>query len=149
MTGMRGDDESNLDADQEELFGSAAEPIEVADGGVGAAAAGDGDAAAAAGDGAAAAATGDGAAAAVAGGQKKRKLISDAWLDFEKIFEVIDGKEVRTGAKCFHCGHVYAGHSTIGTGHLLRHIKVCNKRKANMRLSQSLLPFSSNGSVRH
>jgi len=39
MTGMRGDDESNLDADREELFGSAAEPIEVADGGVGAGAA--------------------------------------------------------------------------------------------------------------
>ena len=65
MAGMRGDDESDLDADREELFGSAAEPIEVADGDVGAAA-GDGADAAAAGD--EAAATGDGAAAADAGG---------------------------------------------------------------------------------
>ena len=148
MAGMRGDDESDLDADREELFGSAAEPIEVADCD-GDGDAGDGDAAAAAGDGEAAAAAGDGSAAADAGGKKKRKLNFDAWLDFEKIFEVIDGKQVRTGAKCYHCGHLYTGRSAIGTGHLLRHIKVCNKRKANMRLSQSLLPFSSNGSVRH
>ena len=48
MAGMRGDDESDLDADREELFGSAADPIEVADGDGDA---GDGDAAAAAGDG--------------------------------------------------------------------------------------------------
>ena len=82
MTGMRGDDESDLDADREELFGSATEPIKVADGDGDA---GDGDAAAAAGDGEPAAAAGDGSTAADAGVKKKRKLTSDAWLDFERI----------------------------------------------------------------
>ena len=148
MAGMCGDDESDLDADREDLFGSAAEPIEVDDCD-GDGDAGDGDAAVAAGDGEAAATAGDGSAAADASGKKKQKLTSDAWLDFEKIFEVIDGKQVRTGAKCYHCGHVYTGRSAIGTGHLLWRVKVCDKRKANMHLSQSVLSFSSDGSVRH
>ena len=48
MAGMHADDENGLDVDWEELFGNAADPIEVADGDGDA---GDGDAAAAAGDG--------------------------------------------------------------------------------------------------
>jgi hypothetical protein len=56
---------------------------------------------------------------------KKRKNTSDAWNDFENI----DGKQVRTGAKCFHCGKYYAARSCIGTGHLNRHVLVCSKRK--------------------
>ena len=82
MADMHADDENGLDVDWEELFGNAADPIEVADGDDGAAAAaaaGDGAATAAAGDGAAAAAAAcDGAAIAVAGGQRKRKLNSYA-----------------------------------------------------------------------
>jgi hypothetical protein len=63
MEGLRGDEESDLEVDAEELLGSRAAPIEVVD------AAGDGAANAAAGDvvGVAGAAAGDGAAGAVAG----------------------------------------------------------------------------------
>jgi hypothetical protein len=76
-------------------------------------------------------------------------MLPQAWLDFEKLFSIINGKKVRTGAKCNHCGHEYVGRSAIGTCHLLRHLKVCEKRKENTRLSHSLLSFSSDGSVRH
>jgi hypothetical protein len=142
MAGLRGDDESDLEADQEELFGAANDPIDVdaADGGDAGGAAGG-----AAGDDAGGAA-GDGT---VVNGPKKRKCTSDAWNDFEKIFEVIDGKPVRTGAKCFHCGKYYAARSSIGTGHLNRHVLSCPERKKNVRSSQSLLSFNANGSVRH
>jgi hypothetical protein len=162
MAGLRGDDESDLEADAEELLDSRATLIEVADvvadGATGAAASnGAGAAGAAAGDGAAGAVAGDGAApgasnptaVAINTGKRKRNATSKAWLDFEKLFSVINGKKVRTGAKCNHCGHEYASRSAIGTDHLLRHLKVCEKRKENTHLSQSLLSFSSDGSVRH
>ena len=58
MVGLRGDDESDLEADREVLLGSTTEPIEVSDGAAGGAA-GEGVAGGAAGDGTAA---GDGAA---------------------------------------------------------------------------------------
>jgi hypothetical protein len=35
------------------------------------------------------------------------------------------GKKVRIGAKCKHCGQVLSERSSAGTGHLLRHQKVC------------------------
>jgi hypothetical protein len=136
MVGLHGNDETDLEDDREELFGSSADPVEVGD---------------TAGDGAAGAAAGDGAAGAI-NGKRKRNATSRAWLYFEKIYSIVNGKKVRTGAKCFHCGHKYAGlagQSRIGTGHLLRHIETCDKRKENKRLSQSLLSFSSDGSVCH
>ncbi|CAO2169075.1 unnamed protein product [Urochloa humidicola] len=60
MAGLRGDDESDLEADREELFDSFAAPIKVdaGDGAAGSAAAGAGDGAAGAAD----AGAGDGAA---------------------------------------------------------------------------------------
>ncbi|CAO2161518.1 unnamed protein product [Urochloa humidicola] len=86
MAGLQGDDESDLEAGREELFGSFAVPIEVVDGAAGAAAAGAGDGAA--------------GAAAPTTGKRKRKMTSDAWNDFEKIFTMVNGRMVRTGAKC-------------------------------------------------
>jgi hypothetical protein len=76
---------------------------------------------------------------------KKRKNTSDAWNDFENI----DSKQVRTGAKCFHCGKYYAARSCIGTGHLNRHVLVCSERKKNIPQSQSLLSFNVDGHARH
>ena len=70
MAGLRGDDESDLEADREELLGSRADPIEVADADGDGGAVGDGAAGTAAGDGAAGAVAGDGAAA-VAGEEAK------------------------------------------------------------------------------
>jgi hypothetical protein len=94
MAGLRGDDESALEADREKLFGiEAPNPI-----------AGHGDnpnaGADVGGD-----VVDDGTVITGARGAKKRKATYEAWNDFEKIFETIDGKSVRTGAKCFHCGN--------------------------------------------
>ncbi|KAL6907818.1 hypothetical protein ACP4OV_001988 [Aristida adscensionis] len=81
MQGLRGDDESDLEADREELFGSFAAPIDVDDGGAAGGAAG---AAAAA-----AAAKADDRTTA-GDGKRKRPQTSEAWLDFEKIYEIMD-----------------------------------------------------------
>jgi hypothetical protein len=104
LCGLRGDDKSDLEADREELFGRASPPIYVDDDDVAAGNAATGDAVG--GD-----ATGDVGGAesrqAVVEGactkNKKCKNTSDTWNDFEKIFENINGKQVRTDAKCFHC----------------------------------------------
>src|SRR5256885_34449 len=69
--------------------------------------------------------------------------------DFEKIFEVINGKKVRIKAKCIHCGTFYSSRSSGGTGHLLLHIEKCQAKEAKFRVSQSLLQFKVDGSVHH
>jgi hypothetical protein len=96
MAGLRGDDESDLEADHEELFGiEAPNPIDVNEE--------NGDAGPGDNPNAGADAGGDvvddGTVITGAGSAKKRKATSEAWNDFEKIFETIDGKSVRTGAK--------------------------------------------------
>jgi hypothetical protein len=146
LCGLRGDDKSDLEADWEELFGRASPPIYVDD---------DDDAAgdAATGDAVGGDATGDVGGAesrqAVVDGaytkNKKCKNTSDTWNDFENI----NGKQVRTDAKCFHCEKYYAARSCIGTGHLNRHVRVCSKRKKSIRQSQSLLSFNADGHVHH
>jgi hypothetical protein len=124
MAGLHGDDESDLKADRGELFGVVPPiPIDVdvenVDAGPG--------------DNPVADVVDDGTV--ITGGAKKRKATSEAWNDFEKIFETINGKQVRTGAKCFHCGKYYATWSYIGTGHLNRHVLTCLERKKNIRQS--------------
>ncbi|CAN6234797.1 unnamed protein product [Urochloa humidicola] len=96
MAGLHGDDEIDLEADRKELFGSAAEHIEV-DGSAAGAVAGDGAISAVADDGATAAVAGSDTA--TASGKRKCPSTSKCWLDFEKIYKIINGKKVRTGAK--------------------------------------------------
>jgi hypothetical protein len=129
MAGLRGDDESDLEAGREELFGGIA-PIAIDVDGE------DGDA----GGGADTSGYAVNDGIVITEGAKKRKAT------FEKI---IDGKSVRTGARCFHCGKYYGARSSIGTGHLNRHVISCQERKKNICQSQSLLTFSASGSVRH
>ncbi|KAL6851729.1 hypothetical protein ACP4OV_020293 [Aristida adscensionis] len=84
MQGLRGDDESDLEADWEELFGSFAVPIDVDAGGAAGGAAG-----------ATPAADTDGDDRTTAGdGKRKRPQTSEAWQDFEKIYKIIDGKRL-------------------------------------------------------
>jgi hypothetical protein len=61
-----------------------------------------------------------GAASGSGGSEKRRSSTSKVWKDFEEIYEVIDGKERQTGAKCRHCKKDFTGKFTYGTGHLLR-----------------------------
>jgi hypothetical protein len=49
----------------------------------------------------------------------KRK--SKCWDDFEEIYEVINGKKVRTQAISKSCGTTLSARSCAGTGHILRH----------------------------
>ncbi|KAL6634514.1 hypothetical protein ACP70R_027185 [Stipagrostis hirtigluma subsp. patula] len=60
---------------------------------------------------------------------------SKMWLDMEKLYKDINGKKVRYGARCLHCGKEYSGYSSGGTGHLARHILSCEKRRQKTRMS--------------
>ena len=91
--GFRGDDEDDLAADAAELFGSNAatdlDPEGLPQGTPGS------------GSGTASAST---VAATASGATRKRRAsTSKVWKDFDEIYEVIDGKERRTGARCKHC----------------------------------------------
>jgi hypothetical protein len=54
---------------------------------------------------------------------------------------------VRIGAKCKHCAHVLSGRSSAGTGHLLRHHKVCVAKTKHDALVQSRLQLKADGTV--
>ncbi|KAG2646447.1 hypothetical protein PVAP13_2KG510405 [Panicum virgatum] len=101
--GLRGDDEDDLGADAEELLGSNA-AIDL-----------DADAPAHP-QGQASRTSGS---ESVSNGRKRRASTSKVWKDFDAILEVINGKEVRTGAKCKHCKKDFSGKSTGGTTLLL------------------------------
>ena len=102
--GLRGDDEEDLAGDAEELLGSNAAIDLDAD----------------------IRAHSQGQASEPAGSEsvsnsarKRRASTSKVWKDFNEIYEVINGKEVRTGAKCKHCKKDFSGKSTGGTTLLL------------------------------
>ena len=103
LLGQAGDDEDDMDAEREELFGSSVGPQD--GGGVG-----DGTRPDAAGR-AAAAATAEESEPAIdpcptqsmAGNKRRRKSTSPVWEHFEEIFEMRRGKEVRVDAMCKHC----------------------------------------------
>jgi hypothetical protein len=63
-------------------------------------------------------------------------------------YEVIDGKECRTGAKCRHCKKDFTGKSTHGTGYSLRHNPICPVLKDCSAMAQIQLKFNPDGSVR-
>ncbi|KAG2628040.1 uncharacterized protein LOC120698931 [Panicum virgatum] len=145
LLGQAGDDEDDMDAEWEELFGSSVGPQDGS---------GIGDAAG----------TGHDTAAqpeplidvelkpcptqSMAGKKRRRKSTSPFWEHFEETFEMRRGKEVRVGAKCKHCKKLYSGLSSDGTGHLTRHIPKCPVLKGRRSSgAQSLLQFNSDGSV--
>ena len=105
---FRGDDEDDLSADTAELFGSNA-AIDLDPEGLPQGTPGSGT-----GSASTAAATESGAT------RKRRASTSKVWKDFDEIYEVIDGKERRTSARCKHCKKNLTGKSTYGTGHLNR-----------------------------
>ncbi|RLM86695.1 hypothetical protein C2845_PM04G22770 [Panicum miliaceum] len=136
-----GDDEEDLQAGREELFGRNANAlIDLVDAGDG-----EGDA------GVAGSATGAGASVdrdtESTGAKRNRPCTSDVWEDYEKIFSIENGKRVRFQAKCLHCGKFYAAPSNFGTRTLKRHRAACSVRNKKSRSSQSLLQFSLDGSL--
>ena len=141
--GLAGDNEDDLASGSEALFGSSAAPINV-DGGDDAGAAG-----------------GAGAetsppvmpssmpSASTGTSVRLKRVRSGAWNDFEKIFEDSPtGRKVRVAAKCLHCSHVLSARSAAGTGHLLRHQKVCVAKVKHASMIQSRLQYNADGSVK-
>ncbi|PVH32353.1 hypothetical protein PAHAL_9G380000 [Panicum hallii] len=111
--GLHGNDEDDLAADVEELFGSnTAINLDADVEGLPHGQAGSESMSTSAVNGSAAS-------------RKRRASTSKDWKDFEEIYEVINGKERRTGAKCRHCKKDFTGKSTYGTGHLIRHVPIC------------------------
>jgi hypothetical protein len=132
LLGQTGDDEEDLMEGREELFsGSTEVPIDVGDDGGDAAAGGE-----------------EAETQSAAAKEATRSCTSDVWDDFEKIFKVVNGKNIRASAKCIHCGQIYVARSTIDTGLLLRHRMKCSIRNQKTRgVSQSLIRFKPDGSV--
>ena len=140
--GLPADDDDDLTAGAEALFGSSVAPINVdaPDAGAGAG-----------GDGVGASATQTPAStptASTANNIVLKRARSGAWNDFEPIFETLpSGKQVRIAAKCRHCNHVLSARSSSGTGHLLRHQTQCVKKAKHAALVQSRIQFNGDGSV--
>jgi hypothetical protein len=85
--GLRGDDESDLEDGREELFGTASTPIEV-------------EPPAPAPD------TAPGAApepASSSSSVSNKWNMSAVWEDFEELFELRNGEQIRVNAKCNYC----------------------------------------------
>jgi hypothetical protein len=75
----------------------------------------------------------------------KRK--STVWVDFDEIFEKVNGSNVRTVAICRMCKTRLSARSSAGTRHLLRHQKACRKKVDHTARVQSQLAFNPDGSL--
>jgi hypothetical protein len=72
------------------------------------------------------------------------------WHYLDALLKDVGGKLVRYGARCKFCKKELSGKSTSGTGHLLRHVKSClRKRQAATSSNQTSLHFSPDGRVTH
>ncbi|KAG2636827.1 hypothetical protein PVAP13_2NG391203 [Panicum virgatum] len=141
--GLPADDDDDMTAGAEALFGSSVAPINVD--------APDDAGAGAGGDGVGASATQTPASTptvSTANNIVLKRARSGAWNDFEPIFETLpSGKQVRIAAKCRHCNHVLSARSASGTGHLLRHQAQCVKKAKHAALVQSRIQFNGDDSV--
>lgn len=75
----------------------------------------------------------------------KRK--STVWVDFDEVFEKVNGSNVRIAAICRMCKTRLSARSSAGTGHLLRHQKACRKKVDHAARVQSRLAFNPDGSL--
>jgi hypothetical protein len=72
------------------------------------------------------------------------------WHYLDALIKDIGGKPVRYGARCKFCKKKLSSKSTSGTGHLLRHVKSClRKRQAATSSNQTSLHFAPDGHVAH
>ena len=75
----------------------------------------------------------------------KRK--SGVWVDFDEIYETVNGQKVRTAAICKMCKSKLSARSSAGTSHLIRHQKSCRKKVDHAARVQSRLSYNPDGSV--
>jgi hypothetical protein len=82
--------------------------------------------------------------------QRQRTLTSDVWQYHDVLSKDVRGKPVRYGARCKFYKKELSGKSTSGTGHLLRHVNSClRKRQAATSSNQTSLHFAPDGPVAH
>jgi len=75
----------------------------------------------------------------------KRK--SGVWVDFDEIYETVNGQKVQTAAIYKMCKSRLSARSAAGTGHLIRHQKSCRKKVDHAATVQSRLSYNPNGSM--
>jgi len=75
----------------------------------------------------------------------KRKY--DVWVDFDEIYEIMNGQKVRTAAICKMYKSKLSARSSASTGHLIRHQKSCRKKVDHAARVQSRLSYNPDGSV--
>jgi hypothetical protein len=75
----------------------------------------------------------------------KRKSI--VWVDFDEVFEKVNGSNVRIAVICRMCKTRLSARPSAGTGHLLRHQKACRKKVNHAARVQSRLAFNPDGSL--
>ena len=59
----------------------------------------------------------------VAGTSSVGKRKSIVWIDFDEVYETVNGRQICTKATCKMCKHTLSARSSAGTGHLKRHQK--------------------------
>ena len=69
----------------------------------------------------------------------KRK--SSVWADFKEVKE----NNVRVAAVCNMCGKRLSARSSVGTGHLIRHLSSCRKKHDHAQRVQSRLALNRDG----
>jgi hypothetical protein len=72
---------------------------------------------------------------------------SKCWVDFEEIYEMINGNQVRVQAIYKLCRTTLSARSAAGTGHILRHQKSCRKKLDHTARVQSRVAFNPDGSL--
>ena len=78
-------------------------------------------------------------------GTGKRKSV--VWVDFDEIYETVNGRKICTKTTCKMCKHTLSAISNAGTGHLKRHQKSCRQKTDQAAMVQSRLAYNVDGSV--
>ncbi|WVZ97008.1 hypothetical protein U9M48_042575 [Paspalum notatum var. saurae] len=142
LMGVPGDDEEDLGEERDALrgLGSQGDPIDLAAG------AGDGDGEGR-GDGTGTDSNTGGTGSSCLGrcGTRQRASTSEVWNDFDKIYKMINGVNVRWKARCHHCKGLLSAHSSSGTSYLSRHRDGCLKKLGKAAMTQSHISFNPDG----
>jgi hypothetical protein len=83
----------------------------------------------------------------VAGTGNLGKHKSPVWVDFDEVFEEVNGVKICTKAMCKMCKSTLFARSAAGTRHLKRHKKSCRLKTDQRARVQYRLSYNHDGSV--
>ena len=72
---------------------------------------------------------------------------SAVWVDFNEIYETMNGRKIYTKVTCKMYKHTLSARSNAGTGHLKRHQKSCRQKTDQAARVQSKLAYNPDGSM--